>query len=159
MHRNHGSPPSLTLTDLKLPQTSKHLLARVRATFSRCGLLRKPTPAVLVVENIIMSFSCPWYESIVFTGKLNEDSSGVVLRIENWNGINEPENVMMRLSAQCSLDVCLKFPPLCRIRSNYSVWMVLWIRIANDNFQQVSDKFGLVRIAIVDAVIAWLEKI
>lgn len=83
MHRNHGVALSLTLTDVKLPQTSKHLLARVRATFSRCGLLRKPTPAVLVVENIIMSFSCPWYESIVFTEKLNEDSSGVVLRREN----------------------------------------------------------------------------
>lgn len=76
----HCNSLSLTWTDLKLPQTSKHFLARVSATFSRCGLLRKPTPSVLVVENTIMSFSCPWYESIVFTWKLYEDSSGDVLR-------------------------------------------------------------------------------
>lgn len=42
---------------------TKHFLARVRATFRRCGFARNPMPVVLVVHNMMMSFSCPWYES------------------------------------------------------------------------------------------------
>lgn len=45
----------------------KHFLALVIATFNLCELLMNPTPFVRVVEIITISFSCPWYESIVFT--------------------------------------------------------------------------------------------
>lgn len=66
---------SFTEIDVKFPQMTKHFLARVRATFRRCAFARNPMPVVLVVHNIMMSFSCPWYESIVLTGILCFDNS------------------------------------------------------------------------------------
>lgn len=57
-----------TEIDMKFPQMTIHFLARVKATFRRCGLARKPIPVVRVVHSIMISFSWPWLESIVPTG-------------------------------------------------------------------------------------------
>lgn len=63
-----------TAMDVKFPHMIRHFLARVRATFNRWGFARKPTPVVRAVDKMMISFSWPWYESIVLTGKSYPDS-------------------------------------------------------------------------------------
>lgn len=67
LNLTYNRPFRHTCNEIKFPQMIKHFLALVIATFNLCELLMNPTPFVRVVEIITISFSCPWYESIVFT--------------------------------------------------------------------------------------------
>lgn len=58
----------VTESDEKLPQITSEFFARVNATFKRGEFAKKPIPHVRVVANTMMSFSWPWYESIVLMG-------------------------------------------------------------------------------------------
>lgn len=86
MNKRKSQNEVFTEIDVKFPQMTKDFLARVKATFKRCGLARNPMPVVRVVHNMMISLSWPWYESIVFTGILNVASVDDFLWIarEKW---------------------------------------------------------------------------
>lgn len=55
--KKNGQNEIFTEIDVKFPQMTKHFLARVKATFKRCGFARNPMPVVRVVHNMMMSLS------------------------------------------------------------------------------------------------------
>lgn len=66
----------LTSREEKFPQMNNPYFARVNATFNLWRSDKNPTPLVLTQEKIIISFSWPWYESMVLISTKSDNFWG-----------------------------------------------------------------------------------